>query len=175
MNHHVLFNLILCIISGINQHFFVIINSYNNRIAKVCRDNACAVVIRFCIVDLRFFAFHDSVNHVNYCRCKSTCIFEYGHSLFSCYKVLNVWCITVLTSVDRILSCVGSCKCVFYTKCCGVVGAENCVKVCSVRVVTSDDCIHSVLSFCTVQLAVATCSNSVCPDLTTSLPSSMYF
>ena len=30
MNHHVLFNLILCIVTGINKNFFVVVSGYNS-------------------------------------------------------------------------------------------------------------------------------------------------
>src|SRR5699024_1777444 len=38
------------------------------------------------------------------------------------------------------------CQRVCNAKCCGIVGAENCVQIGSVRIVTCDDGVHSVLS-----------------------------
>ena len=64
MNRHVLFNLILCIVTGINKNFFVVVSGYNSWLAEVCGDNACSVVIAFCIIYFCFFTTSEQMSTI---------------------------------------------------------------------------------------------------------------
>ena len=153
----------LCVITRIDKDLLVVISICEYRCAEERRNNLNTVVVCLLIVNRSGLAIHDSLNHLNNLISQSTCILEYGHGLLAIDHVLNVRLITVLTSDDRIIACVTSFESIGNTKSCGVVGAENCVKLCAVSIVTGNDSIHSSLS---ISSRPFSCSNYVEVDLT---------
>ncbi len=135
----------LCIVTGIDQQLFVVVRICEYRLTKVRRNHACAVVICLGIIYFYSLTLQDLANHLNYLRCQSTGILEYGHGLLAVDHVLYVCDITVLTCNNRVIACVVCCQSVLNTESGGVVGAKRNVKRCAVRLVGRKDVLHSCL------------------------------
>ena len=123
-----LFDLILGVITGIHQHFLVIISCDNHRLTQISGDHACTVVLGGGVVDLSLTALHNGIHHLDHLGCKGTCVLEHGHGLFTAEHVLNICNVTVLACDDRIGPRVGGCQGIFHTQCSGVIGAEHCIQ-----------------------------------------------